>query len=98
FFWAVREHRGFAHFIDLGAKFRRTRLALEKIDENRLPIGADQVEHERGAISVPGLSEAVEPIFRHEFSFVLKQCERLWPGERDGPAAGCLPLEAAGGE
>ena len=65
-----------------------------------------RIEHKRGTVRVPGLSEAVELIFRHEFSlrlkdaktFVLQRCEKLRPSKRDGPAAGCLPLEAAGGE
>src|SRR5215472_6150010 len=97
---AVCEHRHFAHFIDFGAIFRCARFAaLEKIDIDGLPIGADQIEHKRGAVRVPGLSEAVELIFRHEFSlrlkdakiFVLQRCEKLRPSKRDGPAAGCLP-------
>jgi hypothetical protein len=44
------------------------------------------------------LGEAVELIFRHEFSFVPKWREKLWPSKCDGLAAGGLPLEAAGGE
>src|SRR6516225_2978231 len=97
---AVCEHRHFAHFIDFGAIFRCARFAaLEKIDIDGLPIGADQIEHKRGAVRVPGLSEAVELIFRHEFSLRLKDAktfeslreamaEQAWRTRRRLPAPG----------
>jgi len=37
----VRQNRGFAHFVDAAAIFGRARLALEEIDVDRLPVGAD---------------------------------------------------------
>ena len=55
------EHRHFAHLVDVLAVFRRARHALaEEVDEDRLPVGADEVEHQRDAIGVAGLGEAVE--------------------------------------
>ena len=63
---AVHQHRHFAHLVDLGAVLRRARLAaLEEIDVDRLPVGADQIEHQRGAIGVAGLGEAIELVFGH---------------------------------
>src|SRR5262245_123841 len=63
---AVHEHRHFAHFVDVAAVFRRARLALgEEVDPDRLPVGADEVEHQRGAIGVARLSEAVELVLGH---------------------------------
>jgi hypothetical protein len=63
---AVHQHRHLAHLVDVGAIFGRALLAFsEEIDPDRLPVGADQIEHERGAISVAGLGEAVELVFGH---------------------------------
>ena len=62
---AMRQHRRFAHLVDVAAIGRRARLALEEIDEHRLPVRADQIEHQRGAIAVAGLGEAIELIFGH---------------------------------
>ena len=72
---AVNEHRDFAHLVDVAAPLRRALHALaEEVDEHRLPIGADQIEHQRGAVGVAGLGEAVELIFGHVFPamFVLR--------------------------
>ena len=62
----MREHRRLAHLVDLGAVLRRAlhRLA-EEVDEHRLPVRADQIEHQRGAIGIAGLGEAIELIFGH---------------------------------
>ena len=66
---AVHQHRHFAHLVDFGAVLRRARLAaLEEVDIDRLPVGADQVEHQRRAIGVAGLREAIELIFGHRRS------------------------------
>src|SRR5262249_20518882 len=60
------QHRHLAHFVDVGAVFRRARLALaEEIDPARLPVSTDKVEHERAAVSVTGLGEAVELVLGH---------------------------------
>src|SRR5262249_34040978 len=57
----MREHRHLAHFVDVAAVLRRARLALaEEVDPHGLPVGADQVEHERTPVSVAGLREAIE--------------------------------------
>jgi hypothetical protein len=43
---AVPQNRRFAHFVDIAAKLRRALNArLEKIDKDRLPVGADEIEH-----------------------------------------------------
>jgi len=69
---AMGQHWHFAHLIDFGTIFRRACLAaLEEIDKDRLPVGADKVEHQRRAISIARLGEAVELIFRHEISFAV---------------------------
>jgi len=66
----MHQRRHLAHFVDVGAIFRRARLALgEEIDKARLPVGADQIEHQCGAVGVTGLGEAVELIFGHGVSF-----------------------------
>ena len=63
------EHRRFAHLIDLRAIFRRALNHLaEEIDEHRLPIRADQIEHQGGAIAVAGLGKANELEFGHRRS------------------------------
>jgi hypothetical protein len=63
---AVHQHWHLAHLVDFGAVLRRARLAaLEEVDRDRLPVGADQVEHQRRAIGVAGLREAVELVFGH---------------------------------
>src|SRR5689334_18502723 len=78
---AVCENRDLAHFIDLGPVFRRPRFAaLEEIDKDRLPIGANQIEHKCGAISIARLGEAIESIFRHKFSLGFKmRIVMAWP-------------------
>src|SRR6266852_6084395 len=61
---AMDEHRDFAHFVDLGAEFRRARLAAgEEVYPDRFPFRADQVEHQGDAIGIAGLGEAVELVF-----------------------------------
>src|SRR5262245_47495574 len=63
------QHRHFAHLVDAGAILGCARLALdEEVDEDRLPVRADQVEHQRNTIGVAGLGEAVELIFGHSYS------------------------------
>src|SRR5215469_2648297 len=52
FFAAVCQDRRLAHLIDLGAIFWCAGLAIKKIDEDRLPIGTDQIEHQRDAIAI----------------------------------------------
>src|SRR5262249_13854509 len=66
---AVRQYRRFPHLVDLGTIFRRASFTFEEIDENRLPVGADQVEHQPGAIGVARLGKAVKLIFGHAISF-----------------------------
>ena len=62
----MRQHRHLAHLVHVGAILRRARFALaEEIDPDRLPVGADEVEHQRGTISVAGLSEAIELVLGH---------------------------------
>ena len=62
---AVNEHRRFAHFVDRRTIASGPSLAVEKIDKDRLPVGAEEVEHQRRAVSVAGLGETVELIFGH---------------------------------
>src|SRR3954469_6766580 len=63
---AVDEYGRLAHLVDIGAVLRRTLLPLGKeVDPDRLPVGANEIEHEGAAIGVAGLGEAVELIFGH---------------------------------
>jgi hypothetical protein len=63
---AVHEHRNLAHLVDLRAVLLCPRFALaEEIDEDRTPIGADQIEHQRDAVGVSGLGKTVELVFGH---------------------------------
>jgi hypothetical protein len=65
-FAPVDEHGSLAHFVDRFAILRRARCAVEEIDEDRLPIGADETKHQRHPIRVARLGEAMELIFRHD--------------------------------
>jgi hypothetical protein len=61
---AMNEDRDFAHFVDIGAEFRRARLpAGEEVDPDRFPLHADQIEHQGDAIGVAGLGKTVELVF-----------------------------------
>ncbi len=86
------------------AKLRRAlRRRAEEVVPDRLPVGADQIEHQRGAIGVAGLGEAIELIVGHWGSCLVRgasetaspPCRRslgLRNGrrrKRDAPAAGC---------
>src|SRR3954452_2431356 len=62
---AVHEHRRFAHFVDLTAILRRTCLPLEEVDIDGLPVRANEIEHQCGAIGVAGLCEAMKLVFGH---------------------------------
>ena len=65
-FLPVDEHRRFAHFVDVGAELRHSlHTGCEEVDEDRLPIGTDQIEHQRGPIGVPRLRKAVQLILGH---------------------------------
>ena len=92
----MHQHRHFAHLVDAVAVFR---LALdtgaEEIDPNRLPVGADQIEHQRGAIGIAGLGEAIELIFGHERILI---CRSDLARQRYRRAGGGLAFEAAAGE
>src|SRR5262245_23547286 len=66
------EDRHLAHFVDVGAVLGRALFALtEEIDPHRLPIDADQVEHERTAIGVAGLREAIELVLGHDVPLLM---------------------------
>src|SRR5262245_43932388 len=66
------EDRHLAHFVDVGAVVGRALFALtEEIDPHRLPIGADQVEHERTAIGVAGLRESIELVLGHDVPLLM---------------------------
>ena len=53
-----------------------------------------QIEHERSAISIPRLGEAVELIFRHEILLCSKSGAKSYGlGKSDRPAAASLPFE-----
>src|SRR5262249_2867298 len=68
----MREDRHLAHFVDVAAVLRRARLALaEEVDPHGLPVGADQVEHERTAISVAGLCEPIELVLGHDVALLV---------------------------
>jgi hypothetical protein len=65
----VNEYRHLTHFVDVGPEFRRALShGTKKIDPDRLPVGADQVEHKRSAIGVAGLGEAIELVLSHWIS------------------------------
>src|SRR6185503_9440091 len=56
----VLEHRRFAHLVDLRAVLGLARLAVEEVDEARLPFGAAELQRQRGLIAVARLGKAVE--------------------------------------
>jgi hypothetical protein len=63
---AMNEHGSFAHLVDVGAVAGGAlNAAGEEVDEHRLPVGADQLEHQRRPIGVARLRKAVELIFGH---------------------------------
>ena len=67
FFLAMNQYRRLAHFIDVGPELRcALNHRTEEIDPDRLPVGSDQVEHQRGTICVSGLSETIELKIRHK--------------------------------
>ena len=75
-FRAVDEHWRFAHFVDAVAPFRRALHAFaEESTNTALPIGADQIEHQRGAVRVAGLGETVQLIFGHIFPAICLLCD-----------------------
>ena len=62
----MHEHRHLAHLVDVGPVGRRALLALdEEVDPDRLPVGADEIEHQRDPIRIAGLGEAVELVLGH---------------------------------
>src|SRR4051794_29229016 len=62
----VHQDRHLTHFIDAVAVLGGALLALdEKVHEFRLPIGAEEVEHQRRAIGIARLGEAIELILGH---------------------------------
>jgi hypothetical protein len=62
----VHQHRHLAHLVDVGAVGWHALLALdEEVDPDRLPVGADEIEHQGDPIGVAGLSEAVELVLGH---------------------------------
>ena len=67
--FSMNEYRHFTHFIDIGPEFRcALGHGTKKIDPDRLPVGADQVEHKCSAIGVAGLSEAIKLVLGHSIS------------------------------
>src|SRR5262249_52606311 len=94
---AMGEHRDLAHFVDLAAVLGGPRLALdEEIDEDRLPFGADEVEHERHPVGVSRLGEAIQAIFGHgprlKVSVSGSPADRWSPGRQTVPTE---PIRAA---
>ena len=61
---AVLEDRHLAHLVDL-AVLGRARAAVEEVDEDRLPVGAGELQQQRRLVGVAGLGEAVEAVFAH---------------------------------
>src|SRR6185437_834196 len=64
--FAMHEHRRLAHLVDLVTIGRRALdHRAEEIHPLRLPVRADQIEHQRGAVAIAGLREAMEFVFGH---------------------------------
>src|SRR2546421_12649968 len=56
---SMRQHRRLTHLVDVGAVLRRALLAFAKeVDEHRLPLGTDEIEHQRSPIGVSRLCKA----------------------------------------
>ena len=71
---AMHQHRHLAHLVDVGPVVGRALLALdEKVDPDRLPVGADEIEHQGDPIGIAGLGEAVELVLGH---VMLPRCRR----------------------
>src|SRR6187401_3435279 len=90
----MNEYRHFTHFIDIGPEFRcALSHGTKKIDPDRLPVGADQVEHKCSAIGVAGLSEAIKLVLGHSisdpdvFSVKVSSAYRLWTALQRSPTS-----------
>jgi len=91
---SINQDRRFAHFVDGGAKLGRALVGLaEEIHKHRLPVGANEIEHQRDAIGIAGLGKAMQLILSHE---------RLRPWDlsrqRHRCAVRLMALETAGGK
>jgi len=75
----VLEHRHLAHRVDFRAVCRRAGLAVEEIDEARLPRRAAERERQRNLVGVAGLREAVEPVVGH--LVIIARHERPGPAD-----------------
>ena len=75
---ALDQHRDLAHLVDPLPVFGRAGLAVEEVDEDRLPARADQMQHQRGLVGIAGLGEAIELIFGHDVHPSIACC---WPSE-----------------
>ena len=62
---SVLQHRHLTLFIDLIAPGLLAGLAVEEIDEHRLPVLASQLQHQRGLVGVAGFGEAMQLVVRH---------------------------------
>jgi hypothetical protein len=95
----VDEHGRLAHFVDRRTVGGGAGFAVEEIEEYRLPVGADEIEHQGGAIGVAGLGETIELIVGHRMSSARVPARRRFIGrpravERRSlkAAAGNLPI------
>ena len=50
------EHRHLAQRIDLSTIPLAAPLAFEEVDENRFPVGAAQIEHQRHLVGISGFT------------------------------------------
>src|SRR5262249_54676703 len=56
----------FAHLVDVGPELRcALNHSAEKINPYRLPIGSHKIKHQRRAIGIAGLGEAIKLKLRH---------------------------------
>src|SRR5262249_27227517 len=63
---SVSEHRRFAHVVDVLAVVGcALNASFEEIDVHRLPVRADDAEHQGRAVAVTRLGEAIKLIFGH---------------------------------
>src|SRR5688572_348053 len=73
---AVFKHRRFGHLVDVRAVLGLPRLAVEEVDEARLPFGAAELQRQRDLKAVARLGEAVETKFRRQ-ALALQRAARL---------------------
>ncbi|MNI56926.1 hypothetical protein D3C73_1119580 [compost metagenome] len=81
------QHRHFALLVDLITPALLASLAVEEIDEHRLPGLAGEFEHEGSFIGIAGFGEAVQFVVGHGGPSFSQGRWRCWWGSQMGRQA-----------